>query len=115
MECGDHECDFGVTVCSGNLGSHRFWTSSNNDHVQQARWKGETPQGTSLVYSWIVPISKLNAIQAPKKQKVEDDEETKAFKDKQKADAAAAAAMRDKGEQRALHSYDEGAESGLFL
>lgn len=47
--------------------------------------------------SWTVSINDLNVIQAPKKAKAEDDEDTKAFKEKQKADAAARAAAKDRG------------------
>ena len=57
----------------------------NDDHGKQARRKVEAPQGKSLLSSWIVPMSNFNAIQAPKKAKAEDDEETKALKEKQKA------------------------------
>ena len=46
-------------------------------------------------------------IQAPKKVKAEDDEDTKALKEKQKADAAALAAAKDRGEHCASHAYDE--------
>jgi hypothetical protein len=53
------------------------------------------------------------AIQAPKKVKVEDDEETKALKEKQKAEAAALAAAKERGEHCASHAYDE-AEFGDF-
>jgi len=70
----------------------------NNDHVRQARRKTETSQGTPLVYSWIGSINNLNAIQAPKKSKAEDDEDTKALKEKQKAEAAALAAAKERGE-----------------
>lgn len=69
----------------------------NSDHVQQARRKVEASQGTSPVRSWIASISKLNVVQAPKKVKAEDDEDTKALKEKQKADAAALAAAKDRG------------------
>ena len=85
-----------------DLGSHRLRLildiCINNDHVRQARRKAEAPQGTPLVYSWIVSISNLNVIQAPKKNKAEDDEDTKALKEKQKAEAAALAAAKDRGE-----------------
>ena len=70
----------------------------NDDHVRQARRKVEAPQGKSLPSSSVVPMSNLNAIQAPKKAKAEDDEDTKALKEKQKADAAALAAAKDRGE-----------------
>jgi hypothetical protein len=70
----------------------------NDDHVRKARRKDEAPQGNSLLPSWDVPTSNLNAIQAPKKVKAEDDEDTKALKEKQKADAAALAAAKDRGE-----------------
>jgi len=43
-------------------------------------------------------MGNLNIIQAPKKTKGEDDEDTKALKDKQKADAAALAAAKERGE-----------------
>ena len=85
---------------------------TNYDHVRQTRRKGEAPQGASLVRSWIVSISKLNAIQAPKKPKKEEDEDTKALKEKQRADAAALAAAKDRGEHRASHACDEEAEFG---
>jgi hypothetical protein len=52
---------------------------------------------TPLVYLWVVSISHLTVIQAPKKKTKEDDEETKAFKDKQKADAAELAAAKKRG------------------
>lgn len=45
----------------------------------------------------VVSVGHLKVIQAPKKTKAEDDEETKAFKEKQKADAAALAAAKDRG------------------
>ena len=69
----------------------------NNDHVQQARRKAEASQGTLLMYWWTASISNLNAIQAPKKNKAEDDEDTKALKEKQKADTAALAAAKERG------------------
>lgn len=47
--------------------------------------------------SWLVQISHLTVPQAPKKQQVEDDEDTKAFKEKKKAEAAALAAAKDRG------------------
>ena len=73
---------------------------TNDDYVQQARRKVEAPQGKSLLYLLFVPIRDFDVVQAPKKAKAEDDEETKAFKDKQKADAAALAAAKDRGEHR---------------
>jgi len=61
-----------------------------------------------------VSINHLNAIQAPKKVKTEDDEETKAFKDKQKADAAALAAAKDRGEFCASCACNRGLSLGDF-
>ena len=55
------------------------------------------PLKVHLRLSSIVSINHLNIIQAPKKTKAEDDEETKAFKDKKKADAAALAAAKERG------------------
>jgi len=43
-------------------------------------------------------MSNLNTVQAPKKNKAEDDEDTKALKDKQKTEAAALAAAKERGE-----------------
>ena len=70
----------------------------NDDNDKQARRKVEASQGKSHLSSWVVSASNLNAIQAPKKAKAEDDEDTKALKEKQKADAAALAAAKDRGE-----------------
>lgn len=65
--------------------------------------------------SWIASISKLNVVQAPKKVKAEDDEDTKALKEKQKAEAAALAAAKDRGKHFLSYAYDEGAEFACFL
>ena len=58
------------------------------------------------MYSWIVPITNLNVIQAPKKTKAEDDEDTKALKEKQKNDAAALAAAKERGEYSPPFPYN---------
>ena len=70
---------------------------TRSHHVYQTGRKVEAAEGCRIC-RWC-HSGDLTISQAPKKDKKEETEEEKAFKDKKKADAEALKAARDKGRQ----------------